>query len=147
MRPTAISRSPVQRSELYPDPVVSIQWLGVLIFALATDAPLLWCPDHGENVGAESVYYMPPLQAPLGTADYCCRLQLLLPTVACFMRASSFHLIGSVLNIMKCSKSQLLHQSKSACYRAPDPASTRLSGLVPHCTVCTPTPQHRCAGR
>ena len=92
----------LQRSELYPDPVVSIQWLGVLIFALATDAPLLWCPDHGENVGAESVYYMPPLQAPLGTADHCCRLQLLLPTVACFMRASSFHLIGSVLNIINC---------------------------------------------
>ena len=87
-------RSPgLQSCELYPDPV-AIQWLGVLIFALATDAPLLWCPDHGENVGAESVYIstcpeLPPLQAPaLSTADYCCRLQLLLPTVACFMRAS-----------------------------------------------------------
>ena len=84
----------VQRYELCQNPV-SIQWLGVLIFALATDAPLLWCPDHGENVGAESVYIstcpeLPPLQAPaLSTADYCCRLQLLLPTVACFMRAES----------------------------------------------------------
>ena len=80
---------------------------------IGTGAPLLWRPDHGENVVAESVYYMPPLQAPLGTADHCCRLQLLLPTVACFMRATSFHLIGSVLNIINCSKSQLFSINQS----------------------------------
>ena len=89
---TAVSRSPelwaLSRSSSY-------SVAGSLDICTGHNAPLLWCPDHGENVGAESVYIstcpeLPPLQAPaLSTADYCCRLQLLLPTVACFMRAES----------------------------------------------------------
>ena len=43
-------------------------------------------------------------------AGYNCCYQ---PTVACFMRASSFHLIGSVLNIINCSKSQLFSINQS----------------------------------